>query len=196
MNTSALAHPATNRSAAHLASPVSTGISASVATTTISDERYTARDRRSAGAATRGHHAGQITSVVGGRDRGPTAAEARSRGHQRQDRRVDEPAHAHPDCHRPRPLRRRCGPGRGNAGTHAYRPGRGAGSPVADPLSLDTRSVVRSGRRRRARISPVTNSAVSDTRSLRRCRRRRPSGRPDAAQRACRGSPRRASEYG
>jgi hypothetical protein len=52
MNTSALAHPATNRRAAHLASLVSTGISASVATTTISDDRYTARDRNSAGAAT------------------------------------------------------------------------------------------------------------------------------------------------
>ena len=52
MNISALAHPATKRSAAHLASPVTTGISASVTTTTISDDRYTARDRSSAGAAT------------------------------------------------------------------------------------------------------------------------------------------------
>jgi len=52
MNTSALAHRATNRTAAHLASLVSTGISASAATTTISDHRYTVRDRSSAGAAT------------------------------------------------------------------------------------------------------------------------------------------------
>jgi hypothetical protein len=52
MNTSALAHPAANRRAAHLASLVSTGISASVTTTTINDERYTARERSSAGAAT------------------------------------------------------------------------------------------------------------------------------------------------
>jgi hypothetical protein len=52
MNTSALAHPAMNRRAAQLASPVSTGISASVATTTISDDRYTVRDRSRAGAAT------------------------------------------------------------------------------------------------------------------------------------------------
>jgi len=52
MKTRALAHPATNRRAAHLTSLLSSGISASVAITTISDDRYAARDRSSAGAAT------------------------------------------------------------------------------------------------------------------------------------------------
>ena len=96
MNTSALAHPATNRSA-----PTQRRWPAPHQCERGDHDdqrrRYTARLHQR---ARRCQCAYQITGVVGSRDRGPPLRrEPGPSGHLRQDRRVDEPAHAHPGCH-------------------------------------------------------------------------------------------------